>query len=1163
MIKPVSPETRRRQQLATDPRASAFVSANAGSGKTYVLTRRVIRLLLSGCDPGRILCLTFTKAAAAEMANRVFEVLAGWTRLTDAALSAEIQSLEDAAPDPRRLAMARRLFARALETPGGLKVQTIHAFAEALLQRFSVEANLAGRFEVLDDRTAALLLAEAKDRVVRETVRDPAGPLAMALGELLAVTSDMAMDKALGAMVDEREAFLAWIQTHGSLEAAIKALPGALGVAEGATAESLIAGLAAPPEFPGPVLSTLIDALDGASDTMQDLASGFRAALAAVDSATRCGLWRPLFLTQKGEPRKTPVTKAVEGALPGTCERFAREAARIIEIDRQIAALETATRTAALARLADQVIGRYQAAKAETGTLDYNDLILKAASLLSRADAAAWVQYKLDEGLDHILVDEAQDTSPKQWEIVRALAGDFFAGYGARGQTVRTFFAVGDEKQSIYSFQGAAPHLFGKTKHALRAEVTSAGAAFHDLQLNLSFRSTPDVVKAVDRVFADAAAHAGLTLEAGPTEHDTVRFGEPGLVEVWPETVADKSGEPERWEDPVDKTERGSADVQLATRIAGEIQGWLQRGERIAATGRRIRPKDVLILVRKRGAFVEAVNRALKACHVEVAGADRLDVVGHIVAQDLIAAARVALLPEDSLALAAVAKSPLVGLSEDDLFRLAHGRTGSSLWSAVLDAARSDPAAELLRAAVARWMGRADTMDPHAFFATIAGPDGARAAFRARIGREADEVIDEFLGLAHAFEDRETATLQGFVRRLAETREDVKREVDSGRDEVRVMTVHGAKGLEAPIVFLVDPGDAPATARFDPAVVNIGGVGGPLVWVQGGPKPTPVEAALGQHRQAQEEEYRRLLYVGLTRARDRLIVVGIGRDKSKTEGRWHPLVRSALLRDAEERKDEAGLTKWCWQSDRTREPHPPVDDAEERDDVRTLPDWARRAVPETADERVLTPSGAGALLSEETELSDETGRPRLSRPALEAMQQRMPAASERGRLVHKLFELLPEVPSEDRHARAAGWLARHATGLDEAQREEILASVEAVLNAPGFSALFGPGSRAEVGLAGVIRDGTGRSIPVSGQVDRLVVTEDEVLIVDFKTNAEVPNIIPEPYVVQLALYRRLLGGMAGARRVRCAILWTADTRLEEVPEAATEAVLERLLTRMG
>ncbi|HUG60589.1 MAG TPA: 3'-5' exonuclease, partial [Methylomirabilota bacterium] len=642
----------------------------------------------------------------------------------------------------------------------------------------------------------------------------------------------------------------------------------------------------------------------------------------------------------------------------------------------------------------------------------------------------------------------------------------------------------------------------------------------------------------------------------------------------WPEVEASPVKKPERWEDPVDRTGPGSPDLRLAVRIADEIAGWLQRGERIAATGKKIRPGDILVLVRKRGPFVEAVNRELKDRGIAVAGADRLDVVGHIVAEDLIAAAQVALLPDDDLTLAAFARSPLVppaapggpaGLSDEAVFAIAHGRGKTSLWSAVRAAAAAgEPDAVRLAARVETLLGRADTGDPYRFFAALVGPDGARAAFRARIGREADEVIDEFLALALAAEERGAATLASFLAVLSEAKEDVKREVDGGRNEIRVMTVHGAKGLEAPVVFLVDPGSPPSIAQHDPVVMPIGDApGGPLVWVRPGLKPAPVELAVARHRQAQEEEYRRLLYVGLTRAADRLLVVGVKGARSKPDGRWHPIVRAALGPDARAVHDAAGdVERWIWTCPPER---PPAAEASEDATARPdepLPEFLHRPLAAPQPVRTLTPSAAAAQLSREEDDGEDARSP-VRRDALDRVRGRDTPALRRGSLIHRLIEVLPEVTPGDRRGRAEAHLARVAPDLSEPDRSRIVASVLGVLEDPRFAAVFGPDGRAEVSLAGTIETAEGTPMSVFGQIDRLLATDREILIVDFKTGRTVSDRIPHAYAAQLALYRALMMRIRPGVPVRAAILWTEAPRLDELPAAEMDAILTRLVTNMG
>jgi len=1153
----IDPATRKAQADASNPRASAWVSANAGSGKTFVLSQRVIRLLLAGTDPGRILCLTFTKAAAAEMAKRVFDRLAEWTTLSDAKLSAAIAEIEGKRPDAAMLAKARRLFARALETPGGLKIQTIHAFCERLLHQFPFEANVAGHFEVLDQRDADALADEGRRTVLAAAAADRHGPLGRALETVLASASDLMHETAVKEFVAKRDRVRAWIVAAGSLDDALGELGAALGLGEGETVAALR----------GAVLSECALA-DELARLVELLLSGGKTDLAAAerlspvldgDDDVRIDAYLD-FWTKKtdGELRVAAslVTNAVKRAWPGLAEMLDGERERLAVLLDRIAAAECYESTAAMLRLADAAIGEYDRLKTVRGALDFEDLIVKTATLLSRLDASRWVHYKLDRGLDHILVDEAQDTSPRQWQVVEALAAEFFAGEGA-SETVRTLFAVGDEKQSIFSFQGAVPAWFSRMRHTLGQRARRAGLDWSEPELHLSFRSVPTVLAAVDTVFEREIAHRGLAGTPAAPVHTAARHRDPGRVILWPMIAPPPRPEPEDWTTPLDHLGEKSPEVQLAERIAATIGGWLDRGEPIEATGAPIRPGGILILTRTRGAQTDAINRALKTRGVPIAGADRLILTDHIAVMDLMALGRVMLLPEDDLSLAAVLKSPLIGLDEAELFTVAHGRP-ADLWQALgHHAVTTGGAFAAARARLDAWRKRADAVDPHGFYARILGPDGGRRAFLRRLGAEAEDVLDEFLAQALAYEKAHTPSLEGFLAFLGAAETEIRRDTETLRDEVRVMTVHGAKGLEADVVFLVDTGTQPVHPNHDPRVVALAddrdGRPSPLVWMRRmKAMPTAVEARVKALRAESEEEYRRLLYVGLTRARDRLIVCGTLKERGTDPVRgWHALVTAALETEATpEHGPDGTVVALEWRAETARTVAPKA-----KQEALTLPAPVPRWLNEPAPPAPLSPRRVTPSTALGGDAPPAFSARRLLEPDGEAG-----AALARGRIIHRLLESLPEIAPKQRAEAGRAYLAAAAPGFDAAERDALLGETIAIIGDGDFAAVFAEGSRAEVEIAGRIGSGV-----ISGRIDRLAVTEKAVLIVDYKTNRPAPKTAaeaPHEYVMQLALYRHVLARLYPGKRVAAAILWTDTPTLMEIPSAALDQAAKRLLDAM-
>jgi ATP-dependent helicase/nuclease subunit A len=1158
------------QARASDPSSSAWVSANAGSGKTHVLAQRVIRLLLDGVEPSKILCLTYTKAAAANMSNRVFRDLGRWATLDETELHEEIAGIDGSAPKPARLRRARQLFARALETPGGLKIQTIHAFCEAILHQFPLEANIAGHFEMLDGQMEQALVAEARRDMLTGIASRQDEALAGAFERVLAIAGEAGLDRLLGEIVAKRDRLRAFLDQLGG---DMTVLYEEFGFASGWRPAAAAASVWPDPYFDLSLARAIAGrAANAGKATAQGFADELLAAIAENDPGLRFDRLFAAFVTKDKETRtlrakttKNIMARGVGEHFPDLPAEFDRFAAVLVEMQDRIALYRMIEATAAALTVADVLIGRYERLKAARGFLDFNDLISRTVRLLARADVGPWVQYKLDRGIDHVLVDEAQDTSPDQWQVVRKLAEEFFAGLGARDDVTRTVFAVGDEKQSIYSFQGADPESFSLSGAAFAERVRGIGGRFERVRLQRSFRSTTDVLGAVDLVFAAETARKGLTHDREPIEHPTIRELQPGHVEVWPLIAPEVVEEPDDWTEAIDHASAPA--VLLAEQIATTIRDWIRSGEclegkLVDGAPRRMTAGDVLVLVRKRDRFVHALSRALKNRDVNVAGADRLSLSGHIAVKDLIALGRFCLQPHDDLSLAALLRSPVFGLSEEQLFELAWNRHDAPLGRALRHRAQSDPHLAPVVGSLDRWANEAAFKPVFEFYAAVLARDGVRSKMVARLGPSAGEILDEFLSFALAVERTGLPGLESFLASLESAAPDIKREMDQTRDEVRIMTVHAAKGLEAPVVFLVDGAGRPTFDAHLPRLIpieakNRGWRGEGYLWRAGSDMTNRV--SLGQNRilaDKAEDEYRRLLYVGMTRAEDRLIVCGYRGKLKPVPGIWHDLVATALSASPHSRTVPHPVTGADILRFR-RSPEAPLPPASVMYPAPlAATDFAPLApLPEQhAPARSLSPSAAAALLDP----PEENVAPARS-PVMDPREEPSFAIA-RGLAIHRLLQMLPSMAEQDREAAARRYLDNAEGRWTVADREHAWASVRQVLSDPLFGPVFAAGSRAEVAVTGTVTLG-GRNVVVSGTIDRLSLTAGRVLIVDYKTNRPPPkdlSAVPDAYVVQLSLYRALFGQVYPGLEVAAALLFTESPRLIELPAALMDAALERL-----
>ncbi len=1114
---------------AADPRRSVWVSAHAGTGKTYTLANRVARLLLDGAAPQRILCLTYTKAAAAEMAGRLFEQLGKWAMLDDAVLAESLEKIGAGSCDAEGLRRARRLFAMALETPGGLKIQTIHSFCQYILARFPVEAGVPPAFDVLDEQTARELIAASGFGVLgragdgEEKLADAVDYLATHAGEdklnhILAST--------LGGERREFERFLDQLDRGSdSIPAAVAR---AHGVQHGEHYEDIETAFCAGMKDAKAQLEEIARWLAGGKSNDGKLA---RALAKALESGSYDD-FRKIFFTTAGKPRANLATKGLIAENGELFMRFQEAAIRFHDAEQRCRAARAAALTLAALTLAEAAQAEYAQAKRARGVLDYDDLIAETLRLLERREAARWVLYKLDGGLDHILIDEAQDTSPEQWRIVRHLAEEFFAGQGARAENghARTLFVVGDEKQSIFSFQGADPAQFEINRTHFRQH---AGENLVSVGLTTSRRSAQEILDFVDDVFARDEVRDGVS--SVDIKHETARENAVGRVIFWPTVKPVEEPARDPWQAPVDVEPEWSPVVQLAARVAENIRKWTDGHSCLPGHREPIRPGDIMVLMPRREPFASELIRQLKQRCVPVAGADRIHLLEQIAVMDLIALGCFVLLPEDDLNLAALLCSPLIGISEEELYALAVDREGT-LWRALETRRDETPAYSFAHTFLAEARAGADFAPPFEFYAHTLGPRDGRKRLLARLGAEANDAIDEFLSLALSYERLNTPSLEGFLHWLEAGDAEIRRDMERGRNEVRVMTVHGAKGLEADIVILPDTTTIPeGAARHAALLYDEDAVFFPMAEADA---PECVRTAKAKAQVEALREHRRLLYVALTRARDELHICGFEGKRGVRTGSWYDL----MLPIAEARGIVIGEDENI-----VREPVPvtlPKEIGSEAVPV-VLPEWAREpAILEHARPRLIRPSKAPG--GEEPVRLSPRGAERF----------------ERGLLVHALLAHLPDLPQSERLRAAQRYLS--ARGLDEAAREKLIDETRAVLEHPDFAPAFAPGSRAEAAIVADLPE-LGPEARVSGRLDRLAITDSVVLAIDFKTNRPAPSdpgAVAPLYLAQMALYRAVLARIFPGRRIDCALVWTEAPALMPLPAGLLDAELARIAARL-
>ncbi len=1126
---------------AINPNFSVWVNASAGTGKTKILIDRVLRLLLE--NKRNILCLTFTNAAANEMENRIHSILSKWAICSESELIMDLEQLDffpmssqcvtlgsqhpylssqcvtlGSRKNKDYLTRARRLFSE-LENLG-LTIQTIHAFCYKLISSFPIEAGIAPNCTLSECKELHSIIF---NKVLHnETVQDSINFIATEIDEnkLRDLLYTLCVKRSMSANDSKyiKDKLSAPDEIHDLRSETIEHV--------GRLAEILSEGSKRDQSYSEILYSTVIPA-------------GIQKKRTSVSYSDDTGIkWNDtkienlakVFLKSESHEKKSISSIATKSIL----EKF-KDAEQTIESVQNVVfthirdmnSYQIFKRTSSLLGVFKVYVDLYNSEKSKNALLDYNDIINLATNLLSNPNYKDWILFNLDQKIDHILVDEAQDNSISQWKIITNLCDEFFAGNDEK----RTLFVVGDVKQSIYRFQGANPHLFNYMQQYFHTKT--GGRDWISCQLEKSFRSTPEVLMLVDRIFNNFRAE--ISFNDNEIKHVPHRENDQGYIEIWPALPRRKEKEQQALQIPLTCKEGYTiADRLLAQTIANRIHNWLNEGRILVAKDRHIEPRDIMVLVRQRNVLVDYIISELKKANVPVVGRDYFRIMDYIAVQDLIALAEFLLLQANDLALANALKSPLFNFTEDDLFNIAYDRKEHSLWERLQDYHG------VIYSELNYLINLSYAESPLTLFTHILRT--GKKKFGARLGLECFEVLDEFMNLVLQFE---TPSLQAFVQWIKENNPEIKNDMQSERNAVRIMTIHKSKGLQAPIVFLDDTNTVPRNSEsiiFDGTEVPF--------WC-GKNNNAYCDQVKREKKLEDYNEYLRLLYVALTRAEDELYILS---KEPVQKGSWYDLItqygtsyekKQAYLQPIFKEKVEV----LCVNAN-----YPYIYKKRDYFDVPVISLPPALAHSSVSSQRPPLSSQCLTLEKEEKPASATHSSMSFQHLMLESRKKEPVSATwmtnrgtgmtesstgmtdgyARGLIIHSILQYMPKIEKE----RRKNWVRKYLDNINTSEdKDEIYSKILAFNEKYGY--LFDLEGKSEITLSGII---DGKSVLV--RLDRLCITQDKAIIIDYKSHRNVSVSSLNEIKKQMLTYKTLVQEISPNKQVEFMVIWVEDLTLQ-------------------